>query len=651
MPKVLYNEGRVVGLSAYEEYVRRFLSQDPDGEPASERDWLAASLASGASLILKVAQDADPGLHVVDINLPANTNLRAANTIVANWTNLHVGAAGNLITKVTSYSDDLIPNKAGTGNHPNSGHQVPGSLPHANSPVGLTSADKVAIRNYFRIKDGVVLQDGSWKSNTTGKPPEMQFEPDLSQPPIVRLLIDGAVTSDFYILLTGFIDAGVLQGVIGTDVSPNVGSGIARPENGDFLGPATFPWANKIIFGLSSTYVDQIVKISDPSEIGADTDAEYVTISNIDTSVDVIKIPRDNDAVRSFSDVKDPNQAISDTNGYLNWNQLFRILAYKDSKKCIDTLTAKIRSLSAALDGATNGTVYNITKNGDVITLKKDLISTAVENASAGTYNINITRSGSSNIVELSEDILGPQILSLKNTGPNDTYVIKRDGNSISLVKETGPDSVDLNAYYIEALPIYDAPGGSAAYSDYYWDCRLTILKYAYKSGGVTKDMQYIGAIGIFENGSSQTIGATQHWGQVLAIPRSYNSTINTLFTNLYGAGYDSNKVIKIEIVPRPGYNDYHGTPTYNSSYGAPTPLKNPNEMTAYIVQKATNNYAGGASTAQKYDYSLIIYFANNSRVIYLTDAVYMCSISKQGDMVGSDFVVNRGGFIWTPPA
>ena len=54
MPSNIYNEGRVVGYSAYEVYVRHCLSEDPTIEPASETEWLASSLAFGASLLLKV---------------------------------------------------------------------------------------------------------------------------------------------------------------------------------------------------------------------------------------------------------------------------------------------------------------------------------------------------------------------------------------------------------------------------------------------------------------------------------------------------------------------------------------------------------------------------------------------------------------------
>ena len=45
MPRQIWNEGRVVGYSAYEVYVKHALSVDPDHEPATEKEWLASMMA------------------------------------------------------------------------------------------------------------------------------------------------------------------------------------------------------------------------------------------------------------------------------------------------------------------------------------------------------------------------------------------------------------------------------------------------------------------------------------------------------------------------------------------------------------------------------------------------------------------------------
>ena len=54
MTKEILSEGRIVGMSSYEEYVRQLTSVDADFDVCTEREWLASSLATGSSLILKV---------------------------------------------------------------------------------------------------------------------------------------------------------------------------------------------------------------------------------------------------------------------------------------------------------------------------------------------------------------------------------------------------------------------------------------------------------------------------------------------------------------------------------------------------------------------------------------------------------------------
>ena len=52
--KTIYNEGRVVGASAYEIYVRNFYANDPNSTPPTERTWLANMFGSGSAMILKI---------------------------------------------------------------------------------------------------------------------------------------------------------------------------------------------------------------------------------------------------------------------------------------------------------------------------------------------------------------------------------------------------------------------------------------------------------------------------------------------------------------------------------------------------------------------------------------------------------------------
>ena len=97
----IFNEGRVVGLSAYEVYVRHHMEEygdDPDNPPASEREWLASSISLGTSILLKITPetanysesctvtggDLKEGEYWgIEITLPTKSRLCAANTIIA----------------------------------------------------------------------------------------------------------------------------------------------------------------------------------------------------------------------------------------------------------------------------------------------------------------------------------------------------------------------------------------------------------------------------------------------------------------------------------------------------------------------------------------------------------------------------------------
>lgn len=93
MPKQIYNEGRVVGLSAYESYVRRKLADDENAIVASEREWLASTLGMGASLLLHVdantqmtvPSSSSPGLRYCDFPFPKSSKLGAASTIIMSF--------------------------------------------------------------------------------------------------------------------------------------------------------------------------------------------------------------------------------------------------------------------------------------------------------------------------------------------------------------------------------------------------------------------------------------------------------------------------------------------------------------------------------------------------------------------------------------
>lgn len=253
MPREIYNEGRVVGLSAYETYVKQHLSEDPNTPPATEREWLASSLAMGSSLLLKVpnVSQAEDAHTFLDIYLPANSKLAAANTIMASFFDGDASFNGNWATKVTDYGQ-LISNTSSSSPSENVGPT--GNIPRQ-TLEDWTDAKKKQLADYMRVFDGVVIQPGNWVDNSS-KPPQKDFKANLSNPyPRVRLHVRGPISNNPIILLTGFTIRSVLAGTVGQDTSINTQS----PQDGDFLGPAVFPWAAKIVFSVPSSYITYFV--------------------------------------------------------------------------------------------------------------------------------------------------------------------------------------------------------------------------------------------------------------------------------------------------------------------------------------------------------------------------------------------------------
>lgn len=250
MPSTIYNEGRVVGFSAYEIYVRHALCEDPETPPASELEWLSSNLATGSSMLLKISADpTKSGHHILNIPLPANSNLAAANTIIGS---LFLGTAAvdanGWATKVTSYGPLLTndANHPAPGDHSSNTDEEPITL---NTP--LSAEQQSQILNYIQVIDGIVIQPGTW-SSTHSASPYNDFSPDLSKPPYLKLYISDKITNDFYILLTGFTLRTVLAGISGLNGSTDTSTNFYR--NGGFLGPAVFPWANKIVFSVPPAY-------------------------------------------------------------------------------------------------------------------------------------------------------------------------------------------------------------------------------------------------------------------------------------------------------------------------------------------------------------------------------------------------------------
>lgn len=277
MPKELYNEGRILGYSAYEEYVKHSLSENPNVEPASEREWLASTLGNGTSMLLKVRADVMHNkLHYIDYPLPENSLLGSANTIIGNlflgqaecdeigWaTKITDYGAGISNTAVTSPSttDDATDYESFTlqswiedkGSHKENFKTTPTyqytvNDGYENNTVSYDNVEgkskpAAELIQYLKIQDGLVLQPGDWFNTDSGNPYK-DMAPNTLEVPVVRLVFANVIKSDFYLLLTAFADRKVLTGISGLDGSTDTD----KPQNGDFLGPAVYPWANKIVF-------------------------------------------------------------------------------------------------------------------------------------------------------------------------------------------------------------------------------------------------------------------------------------------------------------------------------------------------------------------------------------------------------------------
>ena len=249
MSKEIWNLGRVCGFSAYELYLRYIAVEAPDVTPATEKEWLSSMLTMGNSMLLHIGTDSVSGVHYRDIALPANSKICAANTIFASYfagsgaTSSDSADYTGFATRVTDYGP-LIYNTSES-------HPSGSTIPPTETNVGdLTEDMKAQIPEYLKIIDGIVIQPGTW-SESALKPPYCDFKPDLTEVPTIRISFSDRVNAPFFILLTGFSNKFVVQGVSGTDTA----TGSQSPGDGDFLGPWVFPWASKILFSVPPAFM------------------------------------------------------------------------------------------------------------------------------------------------------------------------------------------------------------------------------------------------------------------------------------------------------------------------------------------------------------------------------------------------------------
>lgn len=270
--KQLYNEGRVVGFSAYEMYIRQALSLDPDAVPATEKEWLSSMLAYGASMLLKIGTDSIQGPHYIEVEFPSDSMLCAANNILA-APFLGKGITSSQQASYTGWCSGI--SDYGTLIHNTSGDSPSNdgsTIPPTSVNTGLTSDEISQLSQYSKISDGIVIQPGTWSLNDS-EVPYKALTPDMSKVPKLRILIEDKVETSFYLLLTGFTDKAVVVGTTG--LSSELPS--PSPQNGDYLGPAIFPWSAKIIFSIPPAYMTYISSHSYKRELQSGTESVAVT--------------------------------------------------------------------------------------------------------------------------------------------------------------------------------------------------------------------------------------------------------------------------------------------------------------------------------------------------------------------------------------
>ena len=243
----------------------------------------------GASMLLKIEADTnheDNENWTKDIQFPDNTLLCAANTIMASFftgegeygVQQSAGMHPNWANRVSDYGS-LISNT--TELHPSEEVGPTGTVPVKASAIeNWTQAQKDKLANYMKIVDGIIIQPGTWE-NSKNKPPEMDLAADLGTYPRIRLLFKGPITTDFEILLTGFSIRAVVIGETGLAGSTGT-TGFGKPQDGDFLGPEQFPWANKVIFSVPSSYIAYFASGAYTRKLPASA-GEYQTVK--DTAV------------------------------------------------------------------------------------------------------------------------------------------------------------------------------------------------------------------------------------------------------------------------------------------------------------------------------------------------------------------------------
>lgn len=407
MTKQIWNQGRVVGFSAYEIYVKQHLTEDPTTPPATEREWLASSIALGTSMLLRVPDinQGESECRYLDVYLPKNSRLAAANTLVASFFEGDATfGSDNWATKITDYGTGISNTSASS---PSGDVEATGTVP-SGTIESWSLEKKKKLADYMHVYDGIVIQPGEWYDGGDNKPPEKDFAANLKNPcPRIRLMIKGPIKNKPLILFTGFTIRTVLAGVVGQDTVLDTQS----PQDGDFLGPAVFPWASKIVFTVPSSYITFFASGGYRRDLKSPTAASSITVDKTIKDEPVIDM-----------------QGSKPETFYSSYSNYYKLFSYDSTNP---RYGYNVRDFSSLGDVPTDGeavlTVYQ----------KKDIYPPALYGtfvSSTGTHYLNPLDCVAPGSVKILYDSDEDDLKDYQNTFPGTTAINKKPDGTLQIL-------------------------------------------------------------------------------------------------------------------------------------------------------------------------------------------------------------------------
>lgn len=478
MAQEIYNEGRVVGLSAWELFMRQAVSNGvaPEDIP-SESQWLTAMLGSGASMILKIPTGTTQGMH--EYPLPVGSNLAAAGVIIASP---FIGSCeydlSGWAKKITSYGA-MIKNTSGSGNYPTSN-----SVPYSNS---YDEAEySICVTEYSKITDGIVyINNANWV-DVQSTPPQKDIDPNFNESTsVIRLYVSSTINNDMNLLLTGFTNKRILQGLSGyaSDTSGGSTDTVNNDwKNGGMLGPEIIPWASKIIFTVPSAVYNNSMTRTIPSDTSYNDGTYYkYTISNHEGAV-------------NYNSILDFN-SINLTDYYTNKSSTF--VGSPTLSEYVTQVNDKVNELVAWYPGLTAAKINSATDNSNFfppalyaaqVTGEGTQTLVPIDTAAPGTMKVFKTSDEATAYNSLMPDNYGAYIDSTYGT-----YVFTPKTSTGNKESGTGRLGFSGGDYPTCSMELYLAdkfsrvvtltnPGGS----DWNWRGNEGVIPLSYSSPGIS---------------------------------------------------------------------------------------------------------------------------------------------------------------------